>query len=55
MIDIEGPLSKFSVSLTGEVHIGERALLDIKIDLVWLYRSPISVWGGGEGVFYLFT
>ncbi len=30
MIDIEGPLGYFSISLIGEVHIGARALLDIQ-------------------------
>jgi hypothetical protein len=27
----------------GGVHIGARALLDPKIDMVWLYHSPIPV------------
>jgi hypothetical protein len=48
MIDLEGPLSWSALSLIGEVHIGARALLDIrKFDMVWLYSSRISQWGEG--------
>ncbi len=49
MIDIEGRLNLFSISLIGGAPIGARAIL--VIDMVWLYRSPFPV--RREGVFYL--
>ncbi len=49
MIEIYCPLRKFSISLTGEVHIGARALLDIL--LIWLgFIACLSQWEG-EGFF----
>ncbi len=46
MIDIEGPLSYFIISIIGGVHIGAR------FGMVWLYRSLILVLMKGK--FYLF-
>ncbi len=55
-IDLEGPLSQCStvLTLTGGVHIGARALLDINLILIsdQLYHSPIPVWE--RRMFYLF-
>jgi hypothetical protein len=46
MVDIEGQLNKFSISLICGFHIGERALLDIK--LIWFgYIARLIQWGGG--------
>ncbi len=50
MIDIEGPLRYFSISLIGGGHIGASALLVIK--LIWY--GPIAHLVGRREVFYLF-
>jgi hypothetical protein len=43
------PLSWFSILLIERVHIGTRALLDIK--LIWFgYMARLSQWERGEGV-----
>ncbi len=41
-----------ALSFIGGVHIGPRALLDKKFDMVWLCRSPIQV--GRRGAFSSF-
>jgi hypothetical protein len=46
MIDIEGPLISFSISLIGGAHIGARALLDIK-SIRFNNIVCLTQWGGG--------
>jgi hypothetical protein len=48
--EYRGP--KESVQHSRGVHYGARALLNIYLKQVWLYRSPIPV--GRRGIFYLF-
>ncbi len=47
------PLSWFSISLIGGVHIGDKALLDMRLIWCGYIRSPILV--VRRGVFYLFN
>jgi hypothetical protein len=53
MIDKEGPLSQFCISLIVGVHIGAKGAARHLIDMVCLYRSSIPGWRRWVFYFYL--